>query len=110
VYPIEWRRLSLTGLPSQKTVRTVFSKFSASKSCGEGKEKTFDRLQKEVEAFSAAPCIIPFSQNDRLVGQQSQLAEIETMLFTGKYTIKIAIAGEGGTGKSQLALKLAYRQ
>src|SRR5256714_11560830 len=76
---------------------------------GEGKERALSRLQEELEAISATPSIIPFSQNDRFVGRQSQLAEVEAKLFSGKQTTMIAITGEGGTGKSQLALELAYR-
>jgi hypothetical protein len=79
-------------------------------SYGEGREKALRRLQMiEEEAASSAPSIIPFSQNDRFVGRESQLAELETMLFNNKQTTTLAILGPGGTGKSQLALELAYR-
>ncbi|KAF1948247.1 kinesin light chain [Byssothecium circinans] len=78
-------------------------------SYGEGKEKAWRRLQLEVEAANSAPSIIPFSQNDHFVGWESQLAELEAKLFGGKQTTMIAITGPGGTGKSQLALELAYQ-
>ncbi|KAF1828268.1 kinesin light chain [Decorospora gaudefroyi] len=78
-------------------------------SYGEGKEQAWRRLQIEVEATDAAPSIIPFSQNDHFVGREPQLAELEAKLFTGKQTTMVAIFGPGGTGKSQLALELAYR-
>ena len=78
-------------------------------SYGEGKEQAWRRLHTEVEAADAAPSIIPFSQNDHFVGRESQLAELEARLFTGKQTTMMAITGPGGTGKSQLALELAYQ-
>ncbi|KAF1967610.1 kinesin light chain [Bimuria novae-zelandiae CBS 107.79] len=78
-------------------------------SYGEGKEKAWRRLQLEVEAANGAPFIIPFSRNDHFVGRESQLAGLEAKLFGGKQTTMIAITGPGGTGKSQLALELAYQ-
>ncbi|KAF2181417.1 kinesin light chain 3 [Zopfia rhizophila CBS 207.26] len=78
-------------------------------SYGEGKEKAWRRLYSEVETASSAPSIIPFFQNDRFVGRESQLAELEAKLFGGKQTTMMAITGPGGTGKSQLALELAYK-
>jgi tetratricopeptide (TPR) repeat protein len=78
-------------------------------SYGEGKEKALTRLQIEMQTTSNIPSIIPFSQNDKFVGRESQLVELESKLFGGKETTMIAITGPGGTGKSQLALELAYR-
>jgi hypothetical protein len=75
---------------------------------GEGKEKALYRLREALEG-DKAPWIIPYSRNERFVGRQAQLADIEDVLFSGKETTKIAIIDEGGTGKSQLALELAYR-
>ncbi|KAF1969506.1 kinesin light chain [Bimuria novae-zelandiae CBS 107.79] len=80
-----------------------------STSYGEGKEQAWRRLQTEVEAVGSAPSIIPFSQNDHFVGREPQLAELEATLFTGTKTTRMAITGPAGTGKSQLALKLAYQ-
>jgi hypothetical protein len=65
------------------------------------------RLENELETIT--PFIVPFSQNDRFVGRESQLAELEVKLFASKQTTRIAITGLGGIGKSQLALELAYR-
>src|SRR5689334_22228704 len=76
---------------------------------GEGKNKASRRLQIEVEAASSAPSVIPFSRNDHFVGREPQLAELEVKLFRGEQTTRLAIVGPGGTGKSQLALELAYR-
>jgi hypothetical protein len=78
-------------------------------SYGEGRKKALRRLQVEVEAASSAPSIIPFSRNEQFVGWESQLAELEAKLFSDQQTTALAITGPGGTGKSQLALELAYR-
>ncbi|KAI0569101.1 CDC6 Cdc6-related protein AAA superfamily ATPase, partial [Pyrenophora tritici-repentis] len=57
-----------------------------------------------------APSIIPFSQNPRFVGRESQLAELEAKLFSNEQTTTtLAIVGPGGIGKSQLALEVAHR-
>jgi len=77
---------------------------------GEGRDRALRRLQAEVDAASSAPSIIPFSQNDRFVGRESQLAELEAKLFSNKQsTTTLAIVGPGGAGKSQLALEIAHR-
>jgi hypothetical protein len=73
----------------------------------EGREKAWRRL--EIELGSGSPSIIPFSRNDQFVGHESQLAELEAKLFGDKQATIMAIVGSGGTGKSQLALELAYR-
>ncbi|OCK80961.1 HET-domain-containing protein [Lepidopterella palustris CBS 459.81] len=78
-------------------------------SYGEGKEKALSRLREELQATADSPSIIPFSQNERFVGREAELAEIESQLFTDKHSTRIAITGEGGTGKSQLALEIAHR-
>ncbi|KAF1952777.1 HET-domain-containing protein [Byssothecium circinans] len=76
---------------------------------GEGMEKAWRRLQMELETAGSAPSIIPFSQNDQFVGRESQLAELEAMLFGKKRATTMAIIGPAGTGKSQLALEVAHR-
>lgn len=76
-------------------------------SYGEGRAKAWERLKAEVG--SSAQFIIPFSRNDTFVGHGSHLAELEAKLLEGKQAVTMAIAGPGGTGKSQLALELAYR-
>jgi tetratricopeptide (TPR) repeat protein len=78
-------------------------------SYGEGRESASRRLQAEVEAANSAPCIIPFSQNDRFVGRELQLAELEAKLFSDRQSTRLAIVGPPGTGKSQLALEVAHR-
>jgi Cdc6-like AAA superfamily ATPase len=77
---------------------------------GEKKENALSRLQIEIEAAGSAPSIIPFSQNESFVGREPQLAELEAKLFSnGQTTSTLAIVGSGGTGKSQLVLKVAHR-
>jgi tetratricopeptide (TPR) repeat protein len=75
---------------------------------GEGKEKAMVRLQ-EALVVTEVPCILPYSRNERFVGREPQLAEVQEILFGAKHTTRVVITGEGGTGKSQLALELAYR-
>jgi tetratricopeptide (TPR) repeat protein len=78
-------------------------------SYGEGKENASRRLQMEIEAAGSAPSIIPFSRNDRFVGRESELAQLEAELFRSTHTSTSVIHGAGGAGKSHLALELAYR-
>ncbi|KAF2257731.1 kinesin light chain 3 [Lojkania enalia] len=78
---------------------------------GEGKDRAWRRLQEEVETTNGVPSIIPFSRNEYFVGQELQLATLEKQLFSNKHTTTtLAIVGPGGTGKSQLALELAYNR
>ncbi|OAG00166.1 uncharacterized protein CC84DRAFT_1199692 [Paraphaeosphaeria sporulosa] len=64
----------------------------------------------EVDVAANVLSIIPFSQNPRFVGRESQLAELEAKLFSNEQTTTtLAIVGPGGTGKSQLALEVAHR-
>ncbi|OSS50032.1 hypothetical protein B5807_05248 [Epicoccum nigrum] len=77
---------------------------------GEGQESARRRLQIEIEATGSAPSIIPFSRNESFVGRESQLAELETKLFSNNQTTTmLAVVGPSGTGKSQLALEAAHR-
>jgi tetratricopeptide (TPR) repeat protein len=79
-------------------------------SYGEGKEKALSRLYDELETESISAYTIPFSRNPQFVGRESQLALLESKLFRdNEKTTRVAIQGSGGTGKSQLALELAYR-
>ena len=77
---------------------------------GEGKQSARKRLQVKIKAAGSAPLIIPFSRNESFVGRESQLAELEAKLYSNRQTTTtLAIVGPGGTGKSQLALKVAHR-
>ncbi|KAK0302047.1 hypothetical protein LTR82_018020 [Friedmanniomyces endolithicus] len=76
---------------------------------GEGKERALSRLRNELESDNTTLSTIPFFRNHRFVGQELQLAQLEAKLFGDRQTAVLAITGAGGTGKSQLALELAYR-
>ncbi|OAG00992.1 TPR-like protein [Paraphaeosphaeria sporulosa] len=77
---------------------------------GEGQESARSRLQVEVVVVANVPSIIPFLQNPRFVGRESQLAELEGKLFSNEQTTTtLAIVGPGGLGKSQLALEVAHK-
>jgi tetratricopeptide (TPR) repeat protein len=86
---------------------------------GEGQKKAFIRLQKEIEesskgqSFTTTPKFggwyVPFAQNERFVGRQTQLDQLEHTLFTKHQPSKVALTGLGGIGKTQIALALAYQ-
>lgn len=77
---------------------------------GEGRNSAQRRLQIEIEAVGTAPSFIPFPRNHRFVGQESHVTRLEATLFSNKKTTSmLAIVGSCGTGKSQLALEVAYR-
>jgi len=88
---------------------------------GEGQQNAFRRLHEEINKSSGnyqheeppkthPPLwIVPFERNPRFTGRDSQLAELEGKLFAGESTTKIAVAGLGGVGKTQLVLELLYR-
>ncbi|RDW75351.1 hypothetical protein BP6252_06493 [Coleophoma cylindrospora] len=88
---------------------------------GEGKDIALKRLEMTVKGFSKddsepkdlkdkiVPFIVPFDRNPNFTGRGIQLAEIEEKLFVEGRTTKVAIAGLGGIGKTQLVLELVYR-
>jgi putative protein kinase ArgK-like GTPase of G3E family len=53
--------------------------------------------------------IVPFERNSRFVGRETQLAQLEERLIVTDHTIRIAITGLGGMGKTQLVLELLFR-
>ncbi|PVH67508.1 FabD/lysophospholipase-like protein, partial [Cadophora sp. DSE1049] len=52
---------------------------------------------------------VPFEQNRCFTGRESELIEIEQLLFTKGGPTKIAIFGLGGVGKTSLTIELVYR-
>lgn len=52
---------------------------------------------------------VPFARNQRFVGRHSQLNQLENTLFAKNQSLKLAITGLGGVGKTQIVLELAYR-
>ena len=92
---------------------------------GEGGGKAFIRLRDEIDKPSRnfqreelsnitrtdfeAPWVVPFERNRRFTGRESQIAQLEEMVFGEDRTTKIAIMGLGGVGKTQLVLELVYR-
>jgi tetratricopeptide (TPR) repeat protein len=107
---IGWAKSRETGQPEDNAYCLLgILDVSMPATYGEGKEKAWARLFAELDAAGRAPSIIPFSQNEHFVGQGSHLAYLEAKLFSDKQTTMLAIVGSGGTGKSQLALELAYR-
>ncbi|KAM7212319.1 P-loop containing nucleoside triphosphate hydrolase protein, partial [Rhypophila decipiens] len=84
-------------------------------SYGEGISNATKRLNDELARIELAKTgiktnfFVPYARNDKFVGYEIQLAELEDMVLGGQQARKIAITGPGGIGKSQLALELAYR-
>ncbi|KAL4892520.1 hypothetical protein BDV59DRAFT_43185 [Aspergillus ambiguus] len=53
--------------------------------------------------------LVPFTRNPRFTGRQDEVTRLEELVFDGRGPRKVAIAGLGGIGKTQIALELAYR-
>ncbi|KAF2468341.1 TPR-like protein [Lindgomyces ingoldianus] len=90
---------------------------------GEGEHHALRRLQSEIEMHSKKPItdknpdlqhplsqwLVPFERNIRFTDRESELAELQNMLFTNNQFTKTAISGLGGVGKTQLVLEFLYR-
>jgi hypothetical protein len=84
---------------------------------GEGKQHAMDRLQRAIQIASSpvlalpknALWIVPFARNPRFTGREVELARLQEKLFTKDSTSRIAVAGLGGMGKTQLVLEMLYR-
>ncbi|CAG8972335.1 hypothetical protein HYALB_00001738 [Hymenoscyphus albidus] len=88
---------------------------------GEGKMAALKRLEMTVKGFSqgeteprdlkdnVVPFIVPFDKNPNFTGRNSQLTQLEEMLFRDRRTTKFTVTGLGGVGKTQLVLELVYR-
>ncbi|OBS20099.1 hypothetical protein FPOA_11821 [Fusarium poae] len=51
---------------------------------------------------------LPFPRNENFTGRKGVINELQRLLFTYSYGQRIAIVGEGGVGKTQIALELAH--
>ena len=78
-------------------------------SYNEGVESALERLRAELESSNATTFVVPFSQNHHFTGRDSELAELEKVIFEDRSSTRLAIVGAGGTGKSQVAFEFAYR-
>jgi tetratricopeptide (TPR) repeat protein len=58
---------------------------------------------------SEPPRVMPFKQNPRFTGRETELDQLEKMVFTQENASQVAIFGLGGVGKTQLAIELVYR-
>jgi GTPase SAR1 family protein len=52
---------------------------------------------------------VPFEKNSCFTGRESELIQIEELLFTKGGPTKIAVFGLGGVGKTSLTIELVYR-
>ncbi|KAF1809665.1 HET-domain-containing protein [Eremomyces bilateralis CBS 781.70] len=83
---------------------------------GEGQENAMRRLRREIKdsehksrSYEKLARTIPFERNLRFTGRESELSRIEKLLFRHGQTVKVAITGLGGVGKTQLAIETVYR-
>jgi NB-ARC domain len=53
--------------------------------------------------------MVPFDRNPRFLGRDSELQDLDKMIFSEGKSKRAAITGLGGVGKTQVALELAYR-
>jgi nucleoside phosphorylase len=53
--------------------------------------------------------MVPFERNPRFSGRDSELKDLEKMIFSEGTSNTAAITGLGGVGKTQVALELAYQ-
>ncbi|KFZ19943.1 hypothetical protein V501_00395 [Pseudogymnoascus sp. VKM F-4519 (FW-2642)] len=53
--------------------------------------------------------IVPFEKNPRFTGRESELTQLEKMLFAEDQTTKVAVFGLGGVGKTSLVIELVHR-
>ena len=104
---------------------------------GEGKEKARRRLEQEIASKNSAPSsstqsrslcfiavklistdmltekrpfIVAFERNSAFAGRESELKRLRGMPAPRQQTARLAIAGLGGVGKTQLALEFVYQR
>ncbi|PTD01267.1 hypothetical protein FCULG_00012945 [Fusarium culmorum] len=68
-------------------------------------EATDDSLGKALESCYC----IPFTKNKRFTGRTTVLNALEDSFFGQEQTQRMALVGLGGVGKTQIALRFAYR-
>ncbi|KAL2213291.1 TPR-like protein [Sarocladium strictum] len=90
---------------------------------GEGETYALHRLQSEIErrwkqgspgggSNTNKPVnqwAVPFERNPRFTDRDSELVQLEQMLYHSDSFAKVAVSGLGGVGKTQLILELLYR-
>jgi nucleoside phosphorylase/tetratricopeptide (TPR) repeat protein len=64
--------------------------------------------QVRKQKIQKACWMVPFERNPRFSGRDSELKDLEKMIFEGK-SKTAAITGLGGVGKTQVVLELAYQ-
>ncbi|KAL9086368.1 MAG: hypothetical protein Q9165_007154 [Trypethelium subeluteriae] len=63
----------------------------------------------QLQSKSRVFCNIPFPRNRRFVGRDEQLKLLHRKVASNSEGQKVAISGQGGIGKTQIVLELAYR-
>ena len=74
--------------------------------------RTLKRYAKIILVLSDVHWLVPFGRNKQFVGRESHLEKLLTKLHPQKYEDdcqRVALAGLGGVGKTQIALEAAYR-
>ena len=61
------------------------------------------------QAARKSPFMVPFDRNPHFRGRTGQLERLETLVLGQTLIRKAAISGLGGVGKTQIAIKLAYK-
>ncbi|KAH7384380.1 kinesin light chain 1 [Phaeosphaeria sp. MPI-PUGE-AT-0046c] len=82
---------------------------------GEGEAYAMLRLREEIHkrqgglTESEALFMVPFARDGLFVGREDILAKIDELAAAAPTHARIALAGLGGVGKSQVAIEYAYR-
>ncbi|OJI82984.1 hypothetical protein ASPTUDRAFT_123282 [Aspergillus tubingensis CBS 134.48] len=66
------------------------------------------RPYDQEELLVTRHLMVPFERNPRFVGRQNELVELAKLTCAPGGPSRLAISGLGGTGKTQIALELAY--
>ncbi|KAN0087056.1 hypothetical protein V8E54_000744 [Elaphomyces granulatus] len=69
-----------------------------------------NQLQKNFDQVSQEGCwMVPFERNPRFLGRHNEVARLQERIVSKDRVRKMAIAGLGGVGKTQIALEIAYQ-